>query len=168
VTDLLANLKDHWRQQGISHGPPVSRAQILEFEARYGVSLPADLRAYLTALNGSELGRNGPMDDQLISFWHLSEIRPLSEEHPESAIPHGRSYFVFADYSIDVHAYVIRLSPDPRAPAPVMVALDELLIEVAPSFSAFIERYRAGDSAVLFPDLPAEWFVRHGPRRAGS
>jgi hypothetical protein len=154
VRDLLANVERHWEKQRISHGPPASPSQLDEFETRYGVNLPDDLRAYFDTLNGSELGSNGPMDDHLLSFWHLSEIRSLAEERSADTPPSHRSSFVFADHSIGVHAYAVRLSPDARAPAPVSVIYDELQIEVSPSFRTFLERYLAGDIAVLFPDLP--------------
>ena len=155
VTTLLFALERHWRQLGFSYGPPVAPAQLDEFERRYGVRLPTDLRAYFTTLNGSELGKNGPMDSHLISFWHLSELCPLHEERPAAPIPDGKSYFVFADYSIGVHDYVIELAADARAPSSVMVAYDDVLIEVATSFTAFLERYLVGDGAVLFPDPAA-------------
>jgi hypothetical protein len=167
VTTLLVNLEHHWRRQGIAHGPPVAPLQLDEFEMRYGVRLPTDLRAYFVTLNGSELGRNGPMDDQLISFWQLSDLRPLSEERPAAPIPDTKSYFVFADYSIGVHDYVIGLSADVRAPASIMVAYDDVVIEVATSFTVFLEQYLEGNSAVLFPDLPAEWHAREANRQSG-
>jgi hypothetical protein len=152
-------------QRRISHGPPASQSELVAFETRYSVSLPQDLRAYFTTLNGSESGRNGPMDDQLLSFWHLSEIRSLVEHCPGVPIPHAESYFVFADYSIDVHEYVVRLSLDTRLPTPVMVVVDEFLVEVAHSFGAFLQSYLAGDNVVLFPDLPSEWYARNGRRQ---
>jgi hypothetical protein len=167
VKDLLAQLERHWSQQGHSHGPPVTLAQLDEFERRYGVKLPLDMRAYFTALNGSELGSDGPMDSQLISFWHLSEIRPLTDERPAALSPPGKSCFVFADYSIGVHDYVIGLAADARTPSSVMVAYDDVVIEVAASFTTFLQRYLEGDSAVLFPDLPPGWNVRQEQRESG-
>lgn len=145
-------VKKHLRLQGIARGPIVTAEQVVVFEKRYGVQLPGDVREYFEEFNGSELGSGGPMDDQLLAFWHLSEVRPLSEELPDSSIPQADRYFVFADHSIWVHAYAIRLSSDPSESTPVVVVYDAAVGEVAPSMSAFFERYLAGDQTTLYPD----------------
>lgn len=71
------------------------------------------------------------------------------------------SYFVFADWNIWAHAYAVRLSDGPEAPAPVVVIYDDCLVEVAPSFRALLEQYVAGDVNTIFSD-PPEWRAKHG------
>jgi hypothetical protein len=162
VTELLALVERYWATQSLAPGPGATAADVAAFEARYHVRLPNDLRAYFLALNGSEAGKNGPMDDFLIAFWHLGEVVPLSEEVPDLAAPDAEHWFVFADHCLWIHAYVIRLSDNPTAPTPVAVLYDEFLVEIAPSFGAFLEGYLARDQDLLFPEVPAAWAEKHG------
>ena len=164
MTDLLTHVERHWKAQGRAHGPPATSLDIAAFEARYDVRLPVDLRQYFLALNGSELGRNGPMDELLLSFWHLSEIRPLSEEAPELRVRDGEHWFVIADHSTHVHAYVVRLSSDLGAQMPMAVLYNDVIIHVAPSFGAFLTGYVRGDLEMLFPDPTPEWTAKYRDR----
>ena len=164
MTDLLARISEHWATRGIAHGSPISSADVATFEERYAVRLPADLRSYVFELNGSEQGSNGPMDDQLLTFWHLAEMRPLNEAEPTVNNHDAARWFVIADHSISVHEYVVALSADPAAPSPVAVVYDDFLVEVAPSFSAFLEGYLANDQLMLFPDVPTGWMAKYGDR----
>ena len=90
------------------------------------------------------------MDQDLIRFWPLDEVRPLSEEWPENPAPRdAASLFVLADWSIAGWFYVARLS-DAETMAPIYI-IDGGLTRVADSFEAFLERYLARDPAVLSP-----------------
>ena len=162
MTSVLDALIGHMKRQDIARGPTVTAREIAAFESRHDVRLPEDVRAYFIHLNGCEFGHDGPWDDQLLSFWHLSQLRPLSVEFPQHSIRDGERFFAFADYSIDVHCYAIRLSADNSDSTPVAVLYDEFLVTVAPSLTAFFERYLVGDQEVLFPDPPAEWHHKHG------
>jgi hypothetical protein len=44
------------------------------------------------------------------------------------------------------------------------VTYDEFLVDVAPSFTGFLEGYVARDQDLLFPDVPAAWVEKHGKR----
>lgn len=144
---IIDVLKKHWTTQGIAFGPPVFMDDIEAFERKYSVLLPEDVREYLLKINGMNCNC---CDENLIRFWSLSEVTPLSElgdyrRHPESPY-----YFVFADWSLSAREYAIRLSSDPSAKNTVVVT-DSPAVEVAKSFQEFIQHYLAGNAAVLFP-----------------
>src|SRR5262245_38744480 len=115
IKRLLGEVERRWTSCNVRHGVPASAEQIAEFEARYGVRLPADACAYFRTLNGAEHGRGGPWDDELISFWNLDDVRPLREECSESLGVDADSWFVFADWSIECHYFVTHLSSHPTA-----------------------------------------------------
>jgi hypothetical protein len=54
----------------------------------------------------------GMDDGDLIGFWHIDQVRPLSEERLEYKMDGDSNLFVFADWSIWAHAYAIRLSSE--------------------------------------------------------
>ena len=163
MQDLLAAVAQRWRDQRVEPGPPASIKDVAEFEARYQVSLPVDMRAYFMTLNGSADGSNGPMDDLLIAFWHLSEVRPLSDEFP-AKLPDSHDYFGFADHSIFVHVYAVRITRDEHNPGPVFVLYDDVLVPIARSFRTFLEGYVTNDQEMLFPDPSPEWVAKYRDR----
>lgn len=77
---------------------------------RAGLCLPPDFRAYLALCNGLSIQDNGDFDHEwlgLIEFWPLAAISAKHDGVPSE-------YFGFADFFIDSHWYVIRLSADVR------------------------------------------------------
>lgn len=159
MSTVLERLERYWASQGLGHGPPAAPGDLAGFESHYGVRLPSDLHAYFRAMNGSEAGMNGPMDDYLLSFCNLSEVRPLSEVAPELGAPNADEWFMIADHSIGVHPYVVRLSAASADPAPVAVVYNEFVVVVAPSFEAFLDGYCNRNEDMLFPMCR-----RSGPR----
>ena len=149
----LDALKAYWAAQQISSGDGAPAAELASFEARYRVRLPPALRAYFAEVNGIRrtVAFQAEMDQDLIRFWPLDEVRPLSVECPENPAPQDAdSLFVFADWSIAGWFYVVRLSKA-EILAPTYIVDDERLNPVAGSFGEFLERYLARDPAVLFP-----------------
>jgi len=149
----LAKLKAYWVTQGISSGDPASTADLAAFEEQYRVRLPPALRAYFAEVNGIRrtVKFEEEMDQDLIRFWPLDEVRPLSVECPANPAPRdAESLFVFADWSIAGWFYVVRVSKAETL-ATVYIVDDERLTPVSDSFETFLERYLARDSAVLFP-----------------
>jgi hypothetical protein len=41
---------------------------------------------------------------------------------------------------------------------------NEFLVEIAPSFEAFLEGYSAGNEKMLFPDVPPAWTAKYRPQ----
>src|SRR5258708_17484796 len=99
-TSFLKDLSDAWQRRGYPHAAPATREQIQSFESKHKVKLPQDLRSYFGTLNGGDIGHEGAMDDEAISFWRLDQLEVLDEATL------GRSkVFAFPDFLIDSHLY---------------------------------------------------------------
>lgn len=113
--------------------------------------LPADVLSFYRLADGS--GTND-MDNALIRFWPLGEVRPVHEALNELDGPERWAYpgcFVFADYLIDSWLYAIRLTADPAQPAPVfrVLAGDPPAEPMAASFAEFIAHYAARPDSIV-------------------
>ena len=150
MTDANAGVRDYWQRLGILNVKGASDEEIAHFEARYGVTLPPTLREYFSLLNGTEQGQLGMEDEDLISFWHLDQVRTFAEEFPGDESPHADRLFVFADWSINARVWAVHLSTDP-AERTAVFAYDPGQ-QVAASFEEFLQRYVARAADVLFPD----------------
>ncbi len=142
---ILRDLADAWSAMRFAHARSADEQQITDFETKYHVRLPSDLRAYVATLNGGESGRDGPMDTTSIAFWRLDQIEPLGSERGGPA-----NLFIFADFLIDSHAYAIQLSDDANEPTPVFIDWGKRIEKVSDSFSAFIHGYLSNDRQVLY------------------
>ena len=143
---FLAKLKRHWEQLGLAHAAGASAAEIAAFEQRHGVILSQDLREYFRDLNGLDIGHEGASDLDFISFWHLDQVERGKGEN--------RDIYYFADWSIDACLYGVHLS-SVMTPAPVFLDCGGYnkrsdLLQVASSFSEFIEGYLRKDEFVLY------------------
>lgn len=132
IAALLDELVQRWKTLEGGLHPPSSREQIQAFESRYGVRLPDDLSRYFLSLDGME---DGCYDDEFIRFWRLEELRPAADVWG----PSTPDYFVLADWSIDAHAYAIRLGSDERHPVAILGGKE--LTQVAESFTDFLWKY---------------------------
>src|SRR5688500_13455485 len=150
--DVLTALAAHWRAQGIEPAGGASAKAIQDFEARYGVRLPADLRAYFARLNGT--GEDTP-DSDMMAFWPLERVRSVAEELAEQGpvAPAAQGLYCFADFSLWSNAYAVRLSGDTTVSNEVVAVYSGVdLILAAPSFEAFLSGYlSAKPEAVLHP-----------------
>jgi hypothetical protein len=146
---MTENLKSFWRDQGIKLRPGADEQELRRFETRYEVRLPEDFRQYLASINGFDKSEYPTSDNNLITFLGINEIKPLDEYWPPK-LANARDFFVFADYSISAHVYAIRLR-NTAADHNQVVVVYEKLIEIARTFSEFIERYLQRVDVVLFP-----------------
>ena len=92
-------------------------------------------------------------DEHLIAFWPLAEVGPVpvllagcrgipDYGGIEAALPDAGAYYLFADHSIWLTVYAVRLTPDAADPAPVVCIQGGAdWREVAPSFGEFLRRY---------------------------
>jgi hypothetical protein len=152
--NLIGELRDYWQQCGIANPILPSGKDVTAFEKRYNVALPAVLADYFLLVNGTRNGQWNMEDEDLISFWHLDQIRTISELSPEVAVPDADRLFVFADWSIDAHAWAVRLSPDATSSTPVLITYDSLQ-EVSGTFEDFLTGYMARATWALFPEPQA-------------
>lgn len=129
--------------------PGATESDLRAFEQRHSVCLPEDFREYLMLCDGmssQDIGHFGGDGDDwrvLLEFWTLERI---NAEHDGVS----REYFGFADFLIDSHWYVIRLSADVHLSGAVGVG-DENGIDrqIGDSFSDFVEAYLRDPEHVL-------------------
>ena len=154
---ILASLSARWTAAGIAHGTGASDDDIAAFESRYGVVLPADLRAYFATVNGTAVGAYGMQDEHLLGFWQLSEVQSFAEilDGDRATAPDTGRTFAIADHSIWVYGFGVQLSDNPGAPTPIVVDIGSPFHRVASSFTDFIAAYLRNDTDVLYPDPPS-------------
>ncbi len=86
-----------------------SEIELFEFENKYNVHLPEDLKDYFSTVNGFD---DSDADGEYITFLPLEEIEPLSINWSQAN--EAKSYFIFADYSLSCHVYAIKLTKDTK------------------------------------------------------
>lgn len=155
MSSTIHKLMEYWHNQGIDLPAGNTEDQVIEFESRYAVVFPHDLRAYFLQVNGMAIGWPNDRDAEGFSFWPLGQVKTVPEESQSHSygfftFPEANSYFVFADYLDWSWAYAIRLSLHETDKTPVViVGKAESPIEVAKSFSHFVELYLV-DSPQLY------------------
>jgi cell wall assembly regulator SMI1 len=140
---IAERLRQRWLAQGDQAQPGVSEEQLREFEARFGVCLPADMRDYFLHTDGR--GAEWMFYDDLLNFSSLSQVFRLSDTYQMHGIADPSSYYVFADFALYLPGYAIHLSPESTDANPVIAyhCHDGRYVAsiVALSFSDFAERY---------------------------
>ncbi|MCS6851673.1 MAG: SMI1/KNR4 family protein [Gemmataceae bacterium] len=149
-----------WQAAGVTPRPGAAAADLDAFERRHGVRLPPEVRAFYAEADGMP---SGAWHEELLSFWPLAEVGPVplllagcrgvpDYGGIEASSPDAASYFVFADHSIWLHVYAVRLSPDPSVARPVVwIAGGDRWEVLAGSFGEFLWRYAEEPQQVLFP-----------------
>jgi hypothetical protein len=150
VLNLWQRLVALWRDAGLTIRPPVRPEAIQAFESKYGVVLPADMRAYFLTVDGME----DELDPGTNHFWPLGMVKPveeeLSERHKDRLAYPG--CFVFVDHCIWCFAWAVRLGKEPsEASGPVfqITASEVPGRQIAASFTAFVEMYLADQYSVM-------------------
>jgi hypothetical protein len=159
--DQIKRLIARWTAHGIACPPGLSPSEICAFESRHNVRLPDDLRLYFLSVDG--MGEKGTYDEDFFSFWQLSDVISIAEMLPDRCVRFGDAhrYFIFADHSINLPGYAIRLSSDPADVNPVAsVFFDFGALEVEDFFESFT------DFVSQYLDDPFETSVAL-PRNAG-
>jgi hypothetical protein len=141
-TSVGESLKRHWSSHSVEINAGVSDTELDSFETKHGVVLPEDLRDYFLCVNGMP---PEVVDDGMIRFWMLEELKPLPQGAPEYCDPqyiqNPGSFFLFADYSIWAHAYAIRLGDLQLESNEVVIIGYESPVAVSKSFSEFVDSY---------------------------
>ena len=131
--------------------------QMFLFQLRNQLVIPDDLLAYFS-LNNSEIDN---YNQDMFVFYKFDEFKSVQEEVgnfggvPDftniiNTLPHHQDCFVFADYSITVSVYAIRLYKTRSSTNEIYAIIGDKYKIVANSFSEFIKFYEEDFTKVLF------------------
>jgi hypothetical protein len=139
---LYEQLRDAWVKCDISLNRGVASDTIIRLEEKYCIKMPIELHDYLRTVNGMA---EGETDVNMISFLTLDAI-----EHELSFADYGAIRtvsFIFADYLIFSHYYLLRSKLD-GTQIGVFAAdgTNEKLI--SKSFNEFIEAYLSESASI--------------------
>ncbi len=147
----VERLRAHWVAQGINPPLGVTEDRLKEFESRFAVSLPPDLRGYFLEING--MGSRDQLDNDVFCFWPLEEVTNCNDEFLDRFMEDQSAYFVFADHSICLPAFAIRLNSSGTGSHPVIAIYSDnreySTSPIALSFSEFVELYLAGGGNLI-------------------
>lgn len=156
--EIFDRLAKQWDDAGVARNVGASVKTITAFELRHHISLPVDVRRFYSRFNGTL-----ETDTAFIAFWPLEEIDTVPEKLADYAgipdyskitdsLPDADDYFVFADHSIWVNVYAIRLKGKHSAKAPVLWIADGCTFAtMSESFSDFWLRYMDDPDSVIAP-----------------
>lgn len=155
--NAISRLTTKWKSHGIVCPEGVSPSLIAAFEDRHHVVVPADMREYFLAVNG--MGpRQTIYDNDFFSFWPLQDVITIAEDLPDrcSKFAESPAYFMFADHSISLPTYAIRLSSNPCDANPVASVYSDFgafaVEDFFHSFTDFVSHYLDDPwSAVVHP-----------------
>lgn len=143
MDELIAQLMERWRVEGVAPNPGASEAELSVFETVERVRLPNDLRRFLQAANGipfSELDGLARLRP-IVEYFRIVDRIPApstSGVDPDDL----RRWYCFGDYNIEASFWGVRLCDDPAAIASVRVFWsDGDGYEIASSFRAFLAEY---------------------------
>ncbi len=153
TSDPLWNrVTEVWRNSNLAIRSGVTHHSIAAFERKYGVVLPADVRAYFLATDGT----GDEMDVGLYRFWPLAEVKRVQEDLVSDTFEYPDRFaypdcFAFADHCINCWNYAVKLSDDSTQPAPVfrVTASDQPGEQMSSSFREFMERYAENPDNIL-------------------
>jgi hypothetical protein len=159
IEEQLQALRQKWLSHGITVRCGVSAAQIAEFERRHGVQLPFATRRFYELMDG--MG-NCETDEELNCFWPLHEIGTVPDRLSdfrgvpdysgiETTLPDAASCFVFADHSIWLQVYAVKLSQEGNLGPVYAICGAKHVKQIAASFANFIELYAANPVSVSYP-----------------
>jgi cell wall assembly regulator SMI1 len=141
LIDPVERIKVRWASEGITIRPGASTEALDAFEARYGVVMPGDLRAYFSAVDGMD---ESDWDRDFCQFLPLDRCAPIAESEEDLAqFDWASRYFLLIDHSIEVFFYAVQLSPDPEVECPVILWDGTDRWACSPSFADFLQRYLA-------------------------
>jgi hypothetical protein len=166
MSSLGEKLRTSWSTRGVNLPAGVPAARLEEFESRYGVRLPSDLRDYFLATDGmgpEDLNPPFGGEDDLFRFFPLHQVEPATERfRPNLFLADQSSYFTFADHSISLPTFAIRLTREATWGHVVLAIFSDRreyrVSRVAGSFCDFVERYLAsrGSRLGLIPSEPGK------------
>ncbi len=121
-------------------GQPTDEQEIANFETKYKVRLPNDVKEYFLKINGASM-HGGFIALEPLDQWGLMAEWQFGGAKIDKWIPEVNKYFRFGNYDISVWHWIIKLDSDPNAETPVFV-LYENFTQIADSFSNFLQKFR--------------------------
>lgn len=142
--DLIQRLLKRWTEHDIAIRDGATDTLIDGFETSHGVTLPSDFRDYISTVDG--MGEIGTTDNDLFCFFSLSDLVSIADYVPDRAgrFDDAHQYFLFADHSISLPSFAIRLASDSSVGGAVAaVFTDEGALEVEDFFDTFTDFLRS-------------------------
>lgn len=141
MSDLFERVRLHWKKEdaGVASATATSE-EIAAWEQRYSVSMPEDLRAYVTQLNGTFNAEAFDFGDGLTSFLPLKAMVPEHDFDDRFSNP---NMFVFADYMISCYWYCAEVTGKKQEQTRIFMGANQPKL-VAESIEEFLEAYIAG------------------------
>jgi len=142
----------YWKDQPIGVRPPVDGGSLRDFERRYGVTLPDDVRDYYEHADGFEQifdSENARyyQDKKGFNFYPLSKVVPVDQvQDGNFSFPRSNHYYVFADYLDWCWGYAFLLGS--AASTVVLVGEPDKPVLVAETFEKFVDLYITDDKAI--------------------
>ena len=155
---FVDRLVAHWKMERVSPDVQATAKAIDEFQSRFNLTLPADVRAFYERFNGLL-----DMDADLNKFWPIEELDTVPNKvEPYASIPDfsgisarlpdAANYFAFADHSIWVFVYAFRLTGDLAESGPVVWIADGNTHDtIAESFAGFWQAYLDNPDRIMVP-----------------
>jgi len=155
VLEVLGNLIQHWRNQGLSPCSGYRQETIAQAQKRLGVMFPEQFYDYLLISGG--FGCNGSVDQDAdgFRFWSLERLSTVDQEYASKVPPEppprgGDRLLIFADYLDWSWAFAINTETSGDDSGAVFAIGGDWPVKVASSLSEFWEIYVA-NSGRLFP-----------------
>ena len=133
-------------------GTVATEYEIDQFEARYNIKFPPDIREYFLKINGVyEFG--GFITIRALCDWRLWSENEQGYDPPYisrilSELDQTGQYFCFGSYDFLVWDWLIRLDTDSTTSSPVFVTY-EVVTKLADSFTEFLQKYRMNEPESL-------------------
>jgi hypothetical protein len=155
--DLIQRLITRWADHGIAIRSGAPSDALDDFETRHRLKLPSDFRAYLAAVDG--MGEDGTCDEDMFCFFQLADLRTIADLVPDrvSSFPDAQRFVIFADHSISLPSFAIRLTANATDATPVASVFTDGgalgVQEFFDSFTDFLQSYLDGpiETSVLLP-----------------
>ena len=134
LTDAIASapfaLRDGERR------PPVDPVALADFEFRWGIKLPADVRAFYLRMDGTDMM---DADHGLITLWPLARWSHLDhDEAPQYPVVAPADGIVFADHSLWCWAYAAQFESGSERMT-VHIVGHGTGVPIAETFTEFLE-----------------------------
>ena len=125
MASISEDLKKFWSSQGIGLRPGAPDAELVAFEVKHDVRLPADLREYLASVNGFDGSEHWMTDDEVITFWGLMRLRPSRSIGRPMLRPIPISYLPITVWGFTFLRFASQMIPSMRIVLPLCMIITQ-------------------------------------------